>query len=312
MLDLLVGARAVHFASTVVVAGAAIFPAAIAGDASREHGASLSAAQRQLDSLMLFALGIAVVSGAFWLFLFSSQLERILAADMDSSSIYWSVLIGTQFGRISVMRVLVAVPLAVLAFFRYSRPCDTPPILIWLIAALGLAFVVSLAWCGHAGGGIGFSGDVHLGADVIHLGTAAAWVGGLVPLLIFVRPSLPLTSIERYQMVRRFSTLAAWSVTLLAASGFANAWFMTDGLQHLLGTEYGNLVLVKVGLFFAMLGFAGLNRFWLTPRLMDGNALRLLYFSTATEIVLGFVVICVVAVLGQLEPAGHLHASALG
>jgi putative copper export protein len=61
-----------------------------------------------------------------------------------------------------------------------------------------------------------------------------------------------------------------------------------------------------------MLAFAGLNRFLLTPRLVDGNALRLLYFSTAMEIMLGFAVICVVAVLGQTEPAGHLHASALG
>jgi putative copper resistance protein D len=86
---------------------------------------------------------------------------------------------------------------------------------------------------------------------------------------------------------------------------------MTDGMRHLFGTEYGNLVLTKVGLLLIMLVFASVNRFWLTPRLrVSDRALRLLCTSTGAEIVLGLIVICVVAVLGQLEPAGHMLASA--
>jgi hypothetical protein len=60
-----------------------------------------------------------------------------------------------------------------------------------------------------------------------------------------------------------------------------------------------------------MLVFASVNRFRLTPRLrVSDRALRLLCTSTGAEIVLGLIVICVVAVLGQLEPAGHMLASA--
>jgi putative copper resistance protein D len=163
---------------------------------------------------------------------------------------------------------------------------------------------------------MGTGSDVHLVSDIVHLATASVWVGGLLPLLIFVRPGRELTALGRYQIVRRFSTLAVWSVALLAVSGLANTWFMTDGLQHLFGTEYGDLVLIKIGLFIAMLGFAGVNRFRLTPRLAksagtpsDDNAPRLLCWSTAAEIALGFLVICVVAVLGGTEPPGHQHAA---
>jgi putative copper resistance protein D len=147
----------------------------------------------------------------------------------------------------------------------------------------------------------------------VHLVTAAIWVGGLLPLLIFIRPSMPMSATERYQLVRRFSLVATWAVALLIASGIVNTWYMTDGMRHLFGTEYGSLVLAKVGLLLIMLGFAGVNRFWLTPRLpVSDKAQRLLCTSTGAEIALGLIVICVVAVLGQLEPAGHMHMSAMG
>lgn len=60
-------------------------------------------------------------------------------------------------------------------------------------------------------------------------------------------PQPPLVDCVR--VLRRFSTLAAWSVVTLAAGGMLNTWFMTNGLRSFLGTEYGDLVLVKIVLF---------------------------------------------------------------
>jgi putative copper export protein len=98
-------------------------------------------------------------------------------------------------------------------------------------------------------------------------------------------------------------------------SGALNTWFMTNGLQSFLGTDYGDLVLVKIALLVVMLGFGAANRYWLTPRLVstdvplreDSQALRRLCASVLFEIVLGLVAIGVVAVLGQLPPPGHMH-----
>jgi putative copper resistance protein D len=59
--------------------------------------------------------------------------------------------------------------------------------------------------------------------------------------------------------------------TVLAAGGVLNTWFVTNGLQSFLGTEYGDLVLVKIALFLVMLGFGAANRYWLTPRLLPTN-----------------------------------------
>jgi copper resistance protein D len=102
---------------------------------------------------------------------------------------------------------------------------------------------------------------------------------------------------------------------VLAASGVLNTWYMTNGLQSFLGTDYGDLVLVKIALLLVMLGFGAANRYWLTPRLLpthaateeDTGALRLLCTFVSIEIALGLVVICVVAILGQLPPPGHMH-----
>ena len=99
------------------------------------------------------------------------------------------------------------------------------------------------------------------------------------------------------------------------ASGLLNTWFMTNGLRSFLGTDYGDLVLAKIALFSVMLGFGAANRYWLTPRLLPTNvptkknakALRLLRTSVSIEIALGLLVICVVAVLGQLQPPEHEH-----
>jgi putative copper resistance protein D len=303
--DLLIVARAIQFASSITVAGAALFPVAIAGEQLRAHREVFVPLQRQLDWIVLIGLALAVASGGLWFLLFASKLEP---ATQDADNIFWLVLTGTQFGRVSLTRFVIAGLLALIVGPRYVK--SLPSTLSWLVALLGMAFVISLAWCGHSGAGIGLSGDFQVGADAVHLVTAAAWVGGLLPLLIFIRPSVPIGTTERYQLVRRFSLLATWAVGLLIASGIVNTWYMTDGMRHLFGTEYGSLVLAKVGLLLIMLGFAGVNRFWLTPQLPTSQGektARQLCISTTAEIALGLIVICVVAVLGQLEPAGHVH-----
>jgi len=302
--NLLVVVRAIHFASSISVAGAAFFPAAVAGEQLKAHREALAPIQRQLDWIVLTGLGLAVASGGLWLLLLASELAQVTE---DADSTVWLVLTGTQFGRVSLVRFVIAGLLALLVALRYRKPFLST--LNWLIALLGVAFAVGLAWCGHSGAGLGLSGDFQVGADAVHLVTVAIWVGGLLPLLIVIRPSVLKSATERYQLVRRFSLVATWAVTFLIASGIVNTWYMTDGMRHLFGTEYGTLVLAKAGLLLIMLGFASVNRFWLTPRLpVSGKALSLLCTSTGAEIALGLIVICVVAVLGQLEPAGHMHS----
>ena len=309
MLDPLIASRAVHFASSLVVGGAAIFSAFVARPIQAD-----SVLERQLEGAMYAALALAVLSGATWLLYLASRIAQSSVAEVISDGTAWSLLTETQFGFVWQGRLLIAILLFCNRLFglrvRGLRAFSVQ-------AALAVAFVGMLAWSGHAAGTMGFVGFLHFGGDVLHLVTAAAWVGGLVPLLMFVSPRARTQPalVDRFRVLRRFSTLAALSVTVLAASGMLNTWFMTNELRSFLGTQYGDLVLVKVALLLVMLGFGAANRYWLTPRLLpthaategDTRAVRLLCVSVSLEIVLGLVVICVVAILGQLPPPGHMH-----
>ena len=181
-----------------------------------------------------------------------------------------------------------------------------------------MRFVGTLAWSGHAAGTMGFGGFcILVGTCSIssqqQLGSAAwyRYSCSSAPRIRGQQPPL----VDCFQVLRRFSTLAAWSVAVLAASGVLNTWFMTNGLRSFLGTEYGDLVLVKIACFRdvglwrsqPLLAHAAI-----APRQRPhgrgcNRALRLLCTSVSIEIALGLVVICVVAVLGQLPPPGHEH-----
>ena len=67
----------------------------------------------------------------------------------------------------------------------------------------------------------------------------------------------------------RFSTLGVISVGTLLVTGIVNTWYLAGSIEALTGTYYGQLLLAKIALFFAMVAIAAVNRQWLTPRLMQ-------------------------------------------
>ena len=313
-VDYLIGTRIIHFASSIILGGGAIFGAAIANPALRPNSGLSShvIAEKQLNWLLLAALAVAISSGFLWLCILAAQLSQNSLSEAIGEGTVWSVLSDTQFGRVSELRFVFGMILAVILIRAVIVQARLSNPLFLVLALIGAAFVAALAWCGHAGAGLGFRGKMQVGNDVVHLVTSAMWVGGLIPLLLFIRPGLQVTFDERLRLVRQFSHVATLAVLLLAATGVVNTWFMTNGFQGIFTTTYGNLILVKIALFVIMLGFATANRFWLTPRLSFSNtrkpnAPRVLCLFTTAELVLGLSVIAVVGILGQLEPAGHMH-----
>jgi len=142
------------------------------------------------------------------------------------------------------------------------------------LAAIAGAFLMgSLAWSGHAAGTPGVPGDVHRAADVLHLVAAAAWLGGLLPLWLLLRRGLGMdngpVTLAKAAVTRRFSTLGIVAVGTLLGTGLVNAWTLVGDPKALLDTRYGQLLLLKVLLFMAMVAMAAYNRGALTPRLPD-------------------------------------------
>jgi hypothetical protein len=94
----------------------------------------------------------------------------------------------------------------------------------------------------------------------------------------------------------------------LVGSGLVNTWVLAGSIPALIGTDYGRLLLGKIGLFLVMLLLAAVNRLWLTPRLQrsdhDGakGAAEQIGYNTLAEAALGAAIIVIVSVLGTLAP----------
>jgi copper resistance protein D len=109
-------------------------------------------------------------------------------------------------------------------------------------------------------------------------------------------------------ILSRFSLMAMVAVTLLVASGIANAGFRVAGsFGKLFYTEYGNALFTKISVVSAMLALAYFNRFIAMPRLrraaLKGMApITWLGRSVALELALGVLVLGAAAILGITPP----------
>jgi copper resistance protein D len=317
--DPLVYVRFVHFAATITVAGVVFFAVSIGEPAFRKakHAPRLTAVIRfRFACIAWIGLAVALLSGAAWLILTAAAMSGQPVAQTFSGGVLSVVLLQTEFGNDWLVRFALACCLAAIFFPLFSAQSAKPA---WIgIAApiLAAAFVGSLAWAGHAIGGQGIEGIVHPAADILHLVAAAAWVGALIPLALLLQAAAQDS--ETLGAARtatfRFSTLGMVAVGTLLVTGIINSWYLVGSVAALTGTDYGRLLLAKIALFAIMVALAAFNLLRLTPRIAQREsastaapALRQLRRNAAIEATAGAMVIAIVAVLGTLPPASHIH-----
>jgi copper transport protein len=152
--------------------------------------------------------------------------------------------------------------------------------------------------------------------DVLHVGAAAVWVGGLVQLAVVVprvaKPLLRDTRTALYaDLFRRFSRIAFVSVPVLVLTGVVRSLFELSAVSEMWTTSYGKTLLVKIGLLLVLLVFGWVNRYRLVPRLSTPakseqsvrTTVGRLRVAVGSEIVLLAVVVAAVALLTGLKPA---------
>lgn len=302
--------RAIHFAATAITAGVLIFRAVVAEPALDSAGAARVAVMAQIVRAARLSLAITVASGAVWVLLQASAMSGLSLREAATADILSTVLRDTQFGTVSECRFALAIVMAAcLAYDPFPRAHS-------LALASGLGLVAGIAWTGHAGSTAGDWANLHLTADVLHLVAAAAWLGGLVPLVLLLSRSCSNEALAwaslASQAARRFSILGIVSVGTIISTGIVNAWILVGSFKGLFATEYGRLLLLKIFLFIIMLVYAAINRFLLTPDLAlrsDDkarlNAVCRLMRNSKIEIALGLMIFAIVGALGTLHPAVH-------
>jgi len=323
--DPLIYARAAHYAATLSVAGAAFFIVFVAEPAFAAAGAPTrlpALLRRRLALLAWIALLLTVVSGAAWLVVVAQSMSDSSWAEVVSEGILWTVLAQTGFGRVWPDRFVLACLLAgMFVPFLSAEGVKSIPIKS-VVGALAAGLVGALAWAGHAVGGAGIEGVVHLIADFVHLIAAAAWIGTLLPLALLLAAAGhdPASVAIARVATLRFSTVGIGSVGTLLVTGSINTWYLAGSVSALTETDYGRLLLAKIALFLVIVAIAVVNRLRLTPRLVhdasaagSAAALRQLRRNTAIEVALGAAIIAVVAVLGTSPPGFealiHAHHS---
>ena len=173
----------------------------------------------------------------------------------------------------------------------------------------------TLAWTGHGAVNEGWIGWAHLSADILHLLAAGAWVGALAGLVLLVmRPASRADAAHlrlTHSALHGFGAVGTVVVLTIVLSGLINSWLLVGpGNVAALGTGlYGRLLLAKLALFGAMLGFAALNRFRLTPAFEQAiasgdhdRAASALRRSLSAETACVIVILLIVAWLGTLSP----------
>ncbi|MDH6112083.1 copper transport protein [Kitasatospora sp. MAP12-15] len=124
------------------------------------------------------------------------------------------------------------------------------------IGGLVLALALGATWAGADHAAVGIQVWLALPLDLLHLLAMACWLGGLVTLLVGLRHGLGVAAVDR------FSKVAFAAVATLAATGVYQSWRGVGSWGALVSTEYGRLLLIKVGLVLVMLGTAWFSRRW--------------------------------------------------
>jgi copper transport protein len=208
----------------------------------------------------------------------------------------WRSVLHTRFGKVWSARILLlGAALPLLAILRRGR---RHPAVTVTATALAVGLVASFGLAGHPAAGDDVVAAV--AADVLHVGAVSIWLSGLV--LLAVVTLAPRRDVDR-GAVDRFSAIALGCVAVIVATGTFQAWRQVGSVDGLTETTYGRLLLVKLGVFVALVAVAAASRRWLRARSASPGGLAPLRLRVAGEAVLGAAVLAVTALLVNAQPA---------
>jgi putative copper resistance protein D len=268
-------AKAVTYAATLGAAGA-IFFLAYSGSLLNEL---LHSRIRRLAGTLLVAAALASCAR---ILLSGASMSGDLAGMFDSGFV--RMLLGAGEGRATGMR-LTGLALAALAMPSTPR-------------------FRALALLGAATASISFAGVGHIRALVpnaaplllvcMHLLCAAFWLGALGPLLIAARDG---RESQVGLLAARFGKLAVGVVVLQLAAGAAVLWTLIGGAGQFWSSDYGRLMALKLLMVSALLSIAAVNKLYLTPKLLSGQAKAMIQFrrSVTIEMVIGALILLITA-----------------
>ncbi len=286
----LVVCRFAHFLSEMLVFGASAYLWLYAPVDLR------SALSPRIKALAVAASLIALATACVWLSLEAASMADDPSAAIDPGTIS-AVLTDTAFGHAWIVHLALAAALVVAVFAWSDR---------WAaIAVLSGLTLASLGLVGHAAMQTGVEGVLHRANHAVHLLSAGAWIGGLVPFVLSLdacaRNSLRRDAVTA---MMRFSFCGHFVVAAIVATGIVNIALTSGHMPWPPTTPYRALLDIKIAVVAVMIGLAIVNRYALVPRLKaSANALSALRAISLVNVALGTLVVALVSVFALLDPA---------
>jgi putative copper resistance protein D len=318
MTPTLILLRWLHLSASILLASLFLFETAILLPATRKSstdiGKLLDMIRRLTHRAALWTLLVALTSWLGWSWLVASTMTGEDLIECLQCGDWLTVLTGTQFGHLWLFRMIVGLVFGIILLV-VARTTGRRSVLQTILVGLSVIELVSLTWAGHATATPGPFWIVHLLGDSLHLLTAAFWPGALAPLAAFLFLLLKSSQVEAVVLaspvVRRFSSSSLIAVAGMAITGLLNGIFMIGSFRALLTSAYGHILISKLILFAAMIGFGAWNLFLLKPKIAvelpavsaaKKSAVHLLLRNVLWEIGLGTFVILIVGFLGITPP----------
>jgi copper transport protein len=272
-------ARGMALLAAVVLAGASIFRAVVL---PAIRAPSLAAVTRVAALALVFGTVAELVLQAAALF---DLPIGAVAADGRVATF----ILETQVGWGAVARAALACVLAVLAAGRTRA-------LTWLSVAAAGGVLMSITAASHAAG----TGLWAAAADLGHLVAAAAWIGGLVALLVI---TLATRSGDRRALLAmlgpRFSVIAAVGLAVVVVTGVINARALVTDVAPAVDSAYGRTLAVKLMMVVPLVVLGALNR----------RRWRSFVPLAAGEVTIAVAVVLAAAVLTVTPPGGSAAAA---
>jgi copper transport protein len=317
-------ARWIVLLSTSVIMGGTTYVLFVAKPAARKLG------KESAEELWHISKTVLLITGAIAAFfaLEGSLLQLVVQADKlgglgRADNLLWD----TRSGHYLLARqclALVALGAVLIGWRARNAAQETVAFGLLLLSSIGILLTQSLVSHSAASTSGSFWTTT---VDVLHLASAAIWVGMLVhvglamPRWLNELRGAPRT-IFAAESFQRFTIIAAVSVGVLLTSGVLSTLAQFSAWNELWKYSYGWSLIAKLAALVPLLGVAAMNAFFLQGRVEaaalhiaggaddDGGATaspvielqRLLANSVRVEAVLAIIVLVAAAVLIQLEP----------
>jgi putative copper resistance protein D len=281
MSEALVLCRFVHFIVVLMLFGAWLFRPLLLKDEAPQ-------VDRHLARLARWLAAVALLSGIAWALLITASMAGSAAAAFDPDTVAL-VLGNTFFGQVWRWHLLINAALLALLFtpWRSSMP---------MRLGLSALLLATLAPVGHGAMLDGLSGQLLILNQIVHLTCVAAWLGGLLLLVMILRqPTEPMR-----EVLRRFSGVGYALVAGLLLTGLINVRVLTGQWWPTpLFSGFALILLIKALIVLGMLGLALFNRLRIDDCEQRMGTLRR---SVLLEWLLGIGAVAAVSLLGTLPP----------